>query len=157
MNSLVHKLLLGALVLSVAFSSCLQEKKKEIHFVQLPHAEWTREDTLRFDIFVPQSQSSLFAEIQLRLNNDFEWLELPLGYTLHNTLGFTKEGKTSIRIAQNPGDFKNFKGSYRQFEVALEPFYSLPTAGLYEIKLYLQCEKPLLRGVENVGIATSID
>lgn len=91
----------------------------------------------------------------LRLNNNYEWLELPIGYMLRNSLGYEKCGQLAIKVADKPGDFKNFKGSYRQMEVSIEPHFSLHEAGIYEVLLYPLIDKPLLRGVENVGIAMS--
>lgn len=147
-------LICGAFLL-LRLSACLPKQGEGSYYVQLPRAEWAKEDTLRFDLFMPESPCSLQLKVQIRLNNNYEWLELPIGYTLQNSLGYEKCGQLEIQVAAKPGDYKNFVGSYRQMEVSIEPHISLREAGIYVVFLYPLIDKPLLRGVENVGIAMS--
>lgn len=141
-----------AIFLLTLLYSCDFHPQQQNFYHQLSAAQWDKKDTLSYNFFVPRGGCTIDITLFLRLNSNYEWLQLPLGYQIKNNFGYLSEEKLSLNIASKAGDFSNFKGSYRQFQSPLPSSFTPPIAGIYRINLYPLIEIPRLYGVENVGI-----
>lgn len=143
-------LVIFSLVLSTLVG-CRTERERDYQMKQLRHGEWQRADTLSFEVFVDQGHVAYGFSLLLRINNRFDRLSLPLEYDVKNRFGYCQSGGFEVKIAEYPGDFRNFIGAYRQYELPIGDF-TFPVAGIYTFRFYYSLNLPRLRGVENVGL-----
>lgn len=138
--------------ISLLLYSCITERERSVQYRRIPDAKWSNSDTLEFDVFVPVGETSYNFSLLLRLNNDYDYLELPYSCEIENAFGYNRLFSGIVKIAEKAGDFNSFKGSYRQFSKEIAVALKLPLAGLYKVKLVPSTTIPQLRGVENVGL-----
>lgn len=145
--------IVALLLLCASAVSCIVDEKRSFDFQQLPDSRWLRDDTLTFEVFIPSGGVPHEFTLLLRLNNEYDYLRLPFAYRLENDFGFSFSDSSFVVVADKPGDFSGFRTSYRQYEKTFALAVKPPIAGLYRIRIAPHTDRPVLRGVENVGLA----
>lgn len=140
------------LLLLLLVVACQTQPQGSIQMQHLADADWARQDTLTFQVKVDSVPLTYQLEVLLRLNNDYEYMELPVCCIVKGDSAFYWHTRRKIVVARHPKDFSNQIAGYRQVEALINPQLTFPRAGDYTIKLSPIINKPLLNGVENVGI-----
>lgn len=122
-------------------------------FHSVSPAGWERNDTLRFDVFLPDSAASYSLCVELRHRVSYPYCELPVVLTLTNdSLSTPFQDTVQLAVADDQGRW--FGRGWGDLRTVASSFLSLPAGVKDSCRLTLTNLLPdsILSGVNDIGV-----
>ena len=146
------RIALGTCLCALFLWGCVTSGREEVTYRALPQAKWHRDTTLSYPLFVPYGGSSYSARVFLRFDNRYDFNHITLKYRLMHADSLLMADTLRIQMLANNGKEPKGGATFRQTEAELFPLFSFPHSGIYTLHLSLCTERPLLRGIDQVGV-----
>lgn len=149
----MHKALIGTFLCTLLITGCLPSEREEIAYHTLPQSKWAHDKVLTYSLFVPYGACRYNAKALLRYDNRYDFTHLTMIYRLTEADSTLLVDTLKVAMIGSESAPESRGISYRQSEAILFPSYTFLHSGIYTVELSLCTERPLLYGIDQVGVA----
>jgi len=140
------------LILIITLCACDPERIYESN-IAISSQGWHRSEIARFTVEITDTINPCNIFINVRNNNNFQYMDLWLFVDVHSPLGFVERDTVRIILADHRGRWLGHGlGSKFNNRIFLRRNVLFPTAGTYIFEYEQAMRDELLIGIEDIGL-----